>query len=1024
MKMFECTQRQGEGISLDDLGKQLKNVQDMVRDGNTKTTAVQKVVSEDLLAVKHLSLPEIERSLQSYIGPLVEGLLQRYLAPLHDALQSISDAKTVSMKETVREVTIEKGPEAGIALSSAEIASLRTEICSELGDVISKEYGTMVQKLDKLTQVAQERPEISSLSNERSNLSNLSGLSAEITRASSTFDEQQAPNAVLASGASRKVLPTGKTFILPSQSRKGLPSTSVDDTSESDDSDGMDIRKTAESDSRYDHSTSGTPRTSLFSAIYAKEYELVDSMLTGSANPNEVLLDFDHSKLGGNSFKKFTHCALLPAAVSSENIAMVDLLLQYGADVESEYGFLAGGLKVQWSGTTLYMCISKGQLPMIQVLVEAKADIHKPSSTGANLIWQCAYFGKSTVLEYLLELGVDCLAPGQSQDEEGISHTPLMIGSRQGKIHCVKLLLGELSVPNINVKNENGESALDFGVMQTHPEVVTTLIASGAKVHQLKPFGGMMTRAGKSFKLASINTAKAIKECKIRTQAYLRPSKRLQEHLQDLEKSENDLRTLDSILLVGNPVILAAVARGLQSQPEQVSKLRPWEIECFLSTRGGSAKNIFKAMFCKRSIGYWSSEGQKCYITTAFMQKAILLPDGQYAAPLKVAVLQGSYEELQRQTFSRDGLDANTLKFLSKLAPTDGNRWESVMCNVGVYEGLVPDVHDDLCIVKALSDVSLTEEAFLDDLSFQAYLQCTWQKTAKLAKAEAISQAILLVVYMLLVASVHMFDSNHILLVIRSILGIALPVWTFHTVFRAAEFFGYYMQGWAGQYLMDDRNMRDICRSALDLYVFMRLLFYNDTTLEVDMFRVIFAFAVLTKWTKVFSSLLPYRCFGIKLLPFAYAVQKCGPFTCIAILNVFGLAHCWTAYNRGESHLFQSIRLSYRVAVLLDTNFEDDFMNADNKAETSQLDLLTYFGFVLTTFLSSITLMNMYIAQLSHCYDQACGQVMHLFLARRVRCISQFLAVAVVYKTRKLKKKNTVNLSHKHLWYAAPIHNH
>lgn len=222
-------------------------------------------------------------------------------------------------------------------------------------------------------------------------------------------------------------------------------------------------------------------------------------------------LCWDYLSLGGE-YDVITHGAgsgewsysgtLLDVAVAKNNLQMINLLLNYGANVNIpiNYGetplakavgrknlpmvkfLLAHGADVKKDENALHAIIYQDNLEMVELLISHGADID-----GRTLLYTAVVNGdeltstNERIVKLLLAHGADVNA----QNKEG--NTPLygaLLTSQKNKKNIVKLLLAHGA--DINIKNRSGVTPL-YSIVgdlsYTDKEVVELILPKGANVN-------------------------------------------------------------------------------------------------------------------------------------------------------------------------------------------------------------------------------------------------------------------------------------------------------------------------------------------------------------------------------------------------------------------------------------------------------------------------------------------------------------------------------------------------------------
>jgi len=184
----------------------------------------------------------------------------------------------------------------------------------------------------------------------------------------------------------------------------------------------------------------------LLKAIDMNDTNTVTSILDRGMDVNTV----DRS---GNS--------LLILAATNGNKTLVEFLLAHRAKL---------GVRNQVGDTALMVASLKGHLEIVQLLVNAQAEINQ---TGWTALHYAVFEGQDEIVKFLLQKGADINAKAPNH------MTALMLAAKNGNEKVVKTLLSAQADPNL--ATEAGETALKLAITAKHDEVVKLLRAAGAK---------------------------------------------------------------------------------------------------------------------------------------------------------------------------------------------------------------------------------------------------------------------------------------------------------------------------------------------------------------------------------------------------------------------------------------------------------------------------------------------------------------------------------------------------------------
>src|SRR5580698_8049872 len=159
----------------------------------------------------------------------------------------------------------------------------------------------------------------------------------------------------------------------------------------------------------------------------------------------------------------------LVEAIKTGDKATALTLLQQKADVNAP----------EPDGTTaIAWAVRQDDLEMADRLIRAGADVKAANRYGVTPLSLACINGNAPMIEKLRKGGADANAPGP-EDE-----TPLMTVARTGSVPAAKVLLAHGAKVDAR-ESWHGETALMWAAAQKHPEMMRTLIASGADMNAL-----------------------------------------------------------------------------------------------------------------------------------------------------------------------------------------------------------------------------------------------------------------------------------------------------------------------------------------------------------------------------------------------------------------------------------------------------------------------------------------------------------------------------------------------------------
>ena len=189
----------------------------------------------------------------------------------------------------------------------------------------------------------------------------------------------------------------------------------------------------------------------------------------------------------------------LSLAAGRNNLAMVRLLIEHGADVQARGGLdgplhvaarsgnldiaqalIAAGAdlharNVNYEGDAdnapLHLAIHGGHGDLARLLMEAGADVQARNHAGNTPVQVAAFAGLPEVIKLLVAAG----SPVNLQDQVG--DTPLHDAALQGRVEAARVLLD--AGADVHATNNAGQTPLDLARQQGHRNVVAVLRAAG-----------------------------------------------------------------------------------------------------------------------------------------------------------------------------------------------------------------------------------------------------------------------------------------------------------------------------------------------------------------------------------------------------------------------------------------------------------------------------------------------------------------------------------------------------------------
>ncbi len=206
--------------------------------------------------------------------------------------------------------------------------------------------------------------------------------------------------------------------------------------------------------------------TPLIFAISAVKPGAVNILLSYSANPNKLALNFDSPLI--IALRKLvdlesTDSNVLKASLERGCLDIAESLLRYGADID---------LQDPQGVTPLNYASAYGSFRFADLLLYYRADIDKKDFTGTTPLMSAIWAGYANVADLLIQNGANL----EARDNQGFS--PLLIAAQNGDTLMLHYLIKE--GVDIYEKCENWD-ALSLCIKYNHKEAIKMLIKSGDK---------------------------------------------------------------------------------------------------------------------------------------------------------------------------------------------------------------------------------------------------------------------------------------------------------------------------------------------------------------------------------------------------------------------------------------------------------------------------------------------------------------------------------------------------------------
>jgi ankyrin repeat protein len=147
---------------------------------------------------------------------------------------------------------------------------------------------------------------------------------------------------------------------------------------------------------------------------------------------------------------------------------MVQLLLDYGSDIEAENGP---------GNSVLFVAVANGQ-EVARLLINLGADVKIRRQQGMTILQNAALYGREKIVRFLLDKGADIEAKDVREGRNGA--TVLCAVARFGNRSMAQLLLERGA--NITAKDDQGRTALHYATQDGRKDTVQLLLERGADI--------------------------------------------------------------------------------------------------------------------------------------------------------------------------------------------------------------------------------------------------------------------------------------------------------------------------------------------------------------------------------------------------------------------------------------------------------------------------------------------------------------------------------------------------------------
>jgi ankyrin repeat protein len=150
------------------------------------------------------------------------------------------------------------------------------------------------------------------------------------------------------------------------------------------------------------------------------------------------------------------------------NLNLVRDLIVLGANLDWQ---IAGDI-LEEGWTPLYWAIKYGRIEIVQMLIDAGADVNAKDDSDSTPLYVAAEFGKTEIARMLIGAGVDV------NMKNVIGSTPLHEAAHNGRVKIAHMLID--AGANVNVQDGDGETPLHLAANNGSVEIAKMLIDAGA----------------------------------------------------------------------------------------------------------------------------------------------------------------------------------------------------------------------------------------------------------------------------------------------------------------------------------------------------------------------------------------------------------------------------------------------------------------------------------------------------------------------------------------------------------------
>ena len=202
----------------------------------------------------------------------------------------------------------------------------------------------------------------------------------------------------------------------------------------------------------------------ILAAIHRKDADLVQKLLRAGASVNlECYCGLSYHSTHG----------VLPAAVDWGNCSVIRDIINAGADIDSAPHQMSIGFG--YSKTALTTAVMKKDIRIVQLLIDAGADVNNPASKVDGTALEAAVRNNDTnMVHYLINLGAD-------PSDEGA----LLQAAISGNVELIQLLFGARSRPYAHFRKDYGCPTLQLVMRLKKREIIERLLENKIAVNMI-----------------------------------------------------------------------------------------------------------------------------------------------------------------------------------------------------------------------------------------------------------------------------------------------------------------------------------------------------------------------------------------------------------------------------------------------------------------------------------------------------------------------------------------------------------